>query len=112
MFIVSQELNKSRYKLITRNQESTIGFYLIRSIQLAAELAHVEVVVETFGGQEGFVAAALDDFAVIENQDLVGVADSAEAVGDNEAGAPLQQIVQSGLNLSLGAGVYTTGSLV
>jgi hypothetical protein len=31
------------------------------------------------------VVAAFDDFAVVEDEDQVGAADGAEAVGDNEA---------------------------
>ncbi len=44
--------------------------------------------------------AALDDPAVLEHQDQVGVADRAQAVGDHDAGAAGEQRRQRGLDRS------------
>lgn len=53
---------------------------------LAAELAHVEVIVEAFGGQQFVVCALLNDLPLVQDQHLIGVADGAEAVGNDETG--------------------------
>ena len=50
--------------------------------------------------------AALDDFAGAEHEHLVGIANGAQAVGNDETGAAGQQFVQSNLNLALGARVH------
>ena len=50
-------------------------------------LAHVEVVVKASGGEEGFVGAAFDDPAVVDDEELIGLADGAQAVGDDEGGS-------------------------
>jgi hypothetical protein len=65
---------------------------LTLSVQLASsffldELAHIEVVIETALGQEGIVSAALDEPAVVDDQHLIGLADGAQAVSDDEGGA-------------------------
>ena len=51
-----------------------------------AELAGVELVVEALLGQQFLMGAALDDFAVIDDQNLVGIPNRAQTAGDNEAG--------------------------
>ena len=56
--------------------------------------------------------AALDDLAVLENQHLVGVADRAQAVGDDETGPPAQQLVQCSLDQQLGARVHARRRLI
>src|SRR6185437_6632504 len=58
------------------------------------------------------MAAALDDLAVLEHQDLVGVDDGGEAVGDDERGTVLRDLAQAGLDLALGLGVERRGRLV
>ena len=69
------------------------------------ELAHVELVIKAFLGQKGFVIALLDETAVINDEDLVSLADRAEAVGDDEGGAPGHQAQQRILNMDFGARV-------
>jgi hypothetical protein len=49
------------------------------------ELAHIEVVEKAALRQQFVEFAALDDLAVVEHQHLVGVADGAEAVGNDKA---------------------------
>jgi hypothetical protein len=54
------------------------------------EAAFAEVGVEAAALEELFVAAAFEDAASIEDEDLVGVADRGEAVGDDETCAVFQ----------------------
>ena len=56
--------------------------------------------------------ALLDDPAVLEHDDQVGVADRREAVGDDERGAAVQQAAQRALDLALGADVDRARRLV
>jgi hypothetical protein len=58
------------------------------------------------------VAAALDHLAVLQHDDAVGIADGGEAVGDDEAGAALQQLGQRLLDLPLGVAVDIGRGLV
>ena len=56
--------------------------------------------------------ALLDDLAVLEHDDQVGVADRREAVGDHEGGAAGEQRPQRALDLALGADVDRRRRLV
>ena len=58
------------------------------------------------------VPALLDDPAVLEHDDLVGVHDGGEAVGDHEARPVLHEHVQGDLYLSLRLGVEGRCGLV
>ncbi len=80
--------------------------------RLALELAQVQVVVETFFIQQFLVGALLDDLAVIDHQDVVGIPDGAQAVGDDEAGASGHQAQQGLLDAGLGARVHAAGGFV
>src|SRR5262249_17437894 len=79
---------------------------------VAAELAHVEVVVEAPGGHEVIVAADIDYAAVGDGDDDVRVLDGREPVGDHEAGAAAHHGRERFLELFLGAGVDARGRLV
>ena len=59
-----------------------------RERRLRPELASVEVLVDPPLLEQLQVRAALDDLPLVDDQDLVGVADGGEAVGDDEAGPP------------------------
>ena len=58
------------------------------------------------------VGAALDQAAVVEDHDLLGVADGREPVGDRDRGPALRQLVERGLHRPLGLGVQRAGGLV
>lgn len=60
-------------------------------------LGFVEAVVRALGGEQLRVRAVLDDLAVIDVEDLVRVLDRRQAVRDDEARAPLEQMLQAGL---------------
>lgn len=49
--------------------------------------------------------ALLDDIAVADDQDQIGVANSAQAVSDDEAGLALHQLVHGFLDEHFGASV-------
>src|SRR5579883_1559589 len=83
-----------------------------REFQIPAELAHVEVVVEAAGAKELVVGAALDDLAIFERQHLVGVADRAQPVGDDERSPPVEELFQRFLNQPLGSRIHRRGSLI
>ena len=69
------------------------------------QIAGIELVIAALLGNEVVVRAALDDAALFQDHDAVCVADSGEAVGDDEAGAAVHQAVHAALHQSLGAGV-------
>ena len=56
--------------------------------------------------------AALDDVAVVEHQDLVGIDDRRQAMGDDQGGAVGGDLGEARLDLALGLGVERRGRLV
>jgi hypothetical protein len=58
------------------------------------------------------VVAGLDDAAMVEHDDLVGVADGGQPVGDGDGGAALGEGVEGMLDGSFGFGVQGAGGLV
>ena len=63
-------------------------------------------------GEEFLVRAALDDAAFVQDDDLVGVLDGAEAVGDGDGGAAGHELLEGLLDAALGLGVERGGGLV
>src|SRR4051812_6091106 len=78
------------------------------SFLLAAPHVGVEAVLH----QQLGVTAAFGDPAAIEHDDLVGVDDGGEAMGDHDGGAAAAHLFQRALDLLLGAGVERAGRLV
>ncbi len=62
--------------------------------------------------QQFLVRALFDDLAVVDHHHVVGVADGAQAVGDDEAGASCHQAQQRFLDARLGARVHAAGGFV
>ena len=58
------------------------------------------------------MGTAFDDAAVFHDQDLIGVADGAQAVGDDEAGAPVHQGGEGALDAGLGDRIDRAGGFV
>ena len=58
------------------------------------------------------MGALLDDAAVVEDDDQVGIADGGETVGDDEGGAALHEGVHASLHKPFRAGVDARGGLV
>ena len=74
--------------------EEEIGF--------EAVLAVVEVAVAAVEVVEGLVGSALDDDALLDDENLVGAADGGETVSDDEGGASLHEEVEAVLDHRLG----------
>ena len=55
---------------------------------------------------------ALDDAALLEDQDQVRIPNGRQAVGNDEGGAALFQVFESHLHLGFGGGVQSAGGLV
>src|SRR5690348_9794803 len=72
----------------------------------------VERRVEAAAREQLVMRPALDDLAVLEHDDHVGVADRRESVGDDERRASLEERAQGGLDLPLGADVHRARRLV
>ena len=72
----------------------------------------VQVGVEAAAREQLGVPARLDDAAVVEHDDEVGLTDGREAVGDDDRGAALEGGVQRPLDGDLGLGVEVGGRLV
>ena len=81
-----------------------------RLIQL--QRAGVQLIVRAFQFDEILVGAALDDAAVIQHHDSVGVAHGGETVCDDKHGTPGHQRVHAALHNGLGAGIDRAGRLV
>ncbi len=62
---------------------------------LALELDPVELGVVAAWGQQLVVAAPLDDAAVVEHQDDVGLPDGGQAVGDDQRGATPRAVARA-----------------
>src|SRR5690606_7317829 len=63
-------------------------------------------------GEQRLMRAALDDAAVIDHDNLVGIDDRREPVRDDERGAVARDSVESDLDLPLGVAVEGGGRLV
>ena len=58
------------------------------------------------------MGALLDDFAVVDDEDEIGVHDGREAVSDDEGGAAVGEFIESGLDEAFGARVNIAGRFV
>ena len=68
--------------------------------------------VEAVLREEGIVCAAFADGAMLKHENLGGLTNGAEAVGDHETGATLHQALESFLNQALGGGIDTGGGFI
>ena len=62
------------------------------------ELHLIKFCISAVAGHQCIVGTGLDNFAVGHDNDLIGIADSGEAVGYHQRGATLAQLVQRRLN--------------
>ncbi len=58
------------------------------------------------------MGALFVDLALFDDEDLVGAADGAEAVGDDEGGAVLHQALEGLLDEFFGGGINAGGGFV
>ena len=80
--------------------------------QEAAGLALPELRIEAALVEQLVMRALLDDATVLKHVDAVGIADGAETVGDDEAGAVRHEVLQRLLNLAFGFGVHAGGGFI
>src|SRR5712691_3381500 len=99
-------LGAERGRLFDLMLDLALGFG--RGLLLA--LPHVGV--EAVARQKLSMAAALDDAAAVEHDDLVGVDDGRQPVGDHHGGAAAAHLFQRALDLLLGARVERAGRLI
>src|SRR5512138_617277 len=92
------------------NFSISLLFFMLNLLSL--ELAHVQVVIETFLLQQSLMGAALDDLTVADDQHLVGIADGGEAMSDHKAGTSFHQAKQGFLQVPLSACVHVAGGFV
>ncbi len=76
------------------------------------EGAAAEVGVFSVGFEELFVGSLFDDVAFFENVNAMCVLDGGEAVGDDEGGAVLHEVVEGGLDLAFGFRIDGGGRFV
>lgn len=75
-------------------------------------VAGIELVIPALFRNQLVVGSPLDDAALFQHQDTVGVADRGQPVRNDKGGAPFHQPVHPLLNQGLGARIDRRGSLV
>ena len=68
--------------------------------------------VAPLSGDQLVMGSPLHDLPVLDDQDLVGLANGAQAVGDDKGGAPPDQLIQTFLNEDLALGIQIGGGFV
>lgn len=68
--------------------------------------------IEALLRQQGVVRAALDDAALVEDENLIGALDGGQSVRDDEGGASAHESVEGFLHESFGLGVEGRGRFV
>ena len=81
-----------------------------RLVDLALAVPHGGI--DAFLLEQRLVAAALGDVAGLQHDDLVGIDDGGEPVGDHQRGAVARHQRQGILNVLLGLGIERRGGLV
>ena len=76
------------------------------------ELTHIEMMEKSFCFQQLLVRALLDDLAIVDDDDLVRIADRGQAMGNDETGAAFHQAQQRFLDARFGARVHAGGGFV
>ena len=66
----------------------------------------VQAIIRSLGGKQLVVVSFLDDSAAFKDDQPVGAAKRAEAVGDGDRRAALHEIVEGGLDFALGFRVH------
>src|SRR5882762_10259118 len=68
--------------------------------------------IDAAGSEKSIVCAALDDVALAENEDEIGFANGAKAMGNNKCGAALQQQFERALKARFGHRINRAGGFV
>ena len=79
---------------------------------LSFKLAEIQVIVKSVLIQQLLVGSLLDDFAIIDHDNPIGIPDGAQPVGDHKTCAALHKVKQGFLDAYLGAGIHTAGGFI
>ena len=88
------------------------GKFICQFLFGVAELHRVQLGIQACFRHQFFVRAQLDDFAFVQHGDAVGHFHSAEAMGDDDRGAMLHQVVQGFLHQFFRFVVQRTGGFI
>ncbi len=72
----------------------------------------IKLIIRSLLGDQLLVVASLDDAAVVEDHNDVGVHDGGESVCDDEHGASVHEAIHTALDDGFGAGIDGGGGLV
>ena len=87
--------------------------FLCSAVPALALLAHRdEIPVQTAGFHQFLVGAGLGDPAVRDHQDLIGIPDGVQPVGNDKQSLALAQFADGLLDVALVVGVHAGGGLV
>ena len=74
-----------------RKRSCAVSYYTLFQL----ECAGIKLIILSFLRDQLIMAAALNDAALLQNRDAVGIADGGQTVGDDEDGAPLHELVHA-----------------
>ena len=80
----------------------------MRNWQLDAHsfgVVFVQFFIITAAGQEFAMSPLFDDAALVDDEEKIGVANGRQAVGDDDARPPFQQLIHGLLHFYFGAGI-------
>ena len=76
------------------------------------ELFGVEIVIETTPAYQLLVITIFSDLTFLNDENLIGIFNCRETVGNDEAGSPAHELVHSFLDQGFGKGVDRTGGFI
>ena len=79
---------------------------------LPLELAHVQTMIKPAPIQKLLMRALFDNLSVVDDDDVVRIADGAQSVRDHKRSPPLHQAQQRFLDARFGARVNTAGGFI
>src|SRR5581483_8237556 len=98
--------------LLAGQQRLRLSVELFRQVVEGRIVPRVEVRVEAADGQQLVVGALLDDASALQHDDLIGITDRGQAMGDDQARTALEQYLEGLLDLLLGEAVDARRRLV
>ena len=75
-------------------------------------MTRIQLIIPPFLSQKLFVSTLFDDAPMVEHNNLVGITNRREPVGNDESGTPLHDSVHTFLYKLLGTGINAAGGLV
>lgn len=100
------------YGFVQNYEGRTSESAYVGHVDLSEALHSHELAIEAIEGEELVVGASLNDMAMVEHNDGIGRADSAQAVGNGDGGAAFHKGVETLLHSEFALGIKGRGSLV